>query len=192
MATLTDLKLILYRIHNHLLAHPAFMRGTGTPVDDPAHAREIEELDRLSWQLGLVMRDLKSKANLLRVREQNLWNTSRQDRYRAAASVHDQQSDMEELLKFANSLQALLEDLIESNGKIGEGELSQGIGEFIEKMRRAMHTHGESGQVADGPAYIPAAKSQLGGSVEAITIFVFVALRVLVHIRKGGERNKKT
>jgi hypothetical protein len=99
---------------------------------------------------------------------------------------------LEDLLKFANSLQALLEDLIESNGKIGEGELSQGIGEFIEKMRRAMHTHGESGQVADGPAYIPAAKSQLGGSVEAITIFVFVALRVLVHIRKGGERNKKT
>jgi hypothetical protein len=186
--TLTDLKLILYRINDHLLAHPVFVRGRGTPVDDPAHTREIDELDRLSIQLGLVVRELRSKANLLRVREQNLWKNPREGRYGAAASVHDQQAELEKVLEFANDLQAVLEDLIERSSSIGEGEMSQGIGEFIEKMRHLMHTHGEIGQLTDGSAYIPAGKSQVGGSVEAVTLFVFVALRVLVHLRKRGAQ----
>ena len=73
MATLSDLKLLLYRIKTNLIAHPVFIRGTGSTVDDPAHDRETKELDTLSLQLSLILRELKSQANLLTVREQNLW-----------------------------------------------------------------------------------------------------------------------
>ena len=43
MATLSDLKLLLYRIRGHLIESPVFSLGTGVPVDDPAHARERDE-----------------------------------------------------------------------------------------------------------------------------------------------------
>ena len=193
MATLTDLKLILLRIRSHLLANPVSTRGTGTPVDDPAHPRELEELDLLRQQLELVVRDLNSEANLLGVREQSLKKMSRKmspdDRYRATASVHGRQSELEELLRLANDLKALLEDLLMKSGLIGEGEIAQGIGEFVEKMHQTMQSHGEIEQLTNGPALFPAAKSQFGGSLEAVTIFVFAALRVLVYLRKRGERS---
>ena len=193
MATLTDLKLILLRIRSHLLANPVSTRGTGTPVDDPAYPRELEELDLLRQQLELVVRDLNSEANLLGVREQSLKKMSRKmspdDRYRATASVHGRQSELEELLRLANDLKALLEDLLMKSGLIGEGEIAQGIGEFVEKMHQTMQSHGEIEQLTNGPALFPAAKSQFGGSLEAVTIFVFAALRVLVYLRKRGERS---
>ena len=189
MATLSDLKLLLYRLRGHLIEHPVFSRGTGVPVDDPTYAREIAELDQLSLQLSLILRELKNKSHLLGVQEQNLWNVPRSDRYRAAASVQSQQAELYEVLKLAKELQALLEDLIKRSGLIGEGELSQGIGEFIEKMYHQAHAHGETQSMPDGLAYVPASKSELGGSVEAVTIFVFVALRALLYMRKHDKQD---
>jgi len=188
MATLSDLKLLLYHIKGHLIEHPVFSRGSGVPVDDPAHARETAELEQLSLQLTLILRELRNKSNLLSVREQNLWNVPRADRYRAAASVQSQQAELYDVLKSARELQALLEDLMKRSGLIGEGELSQGIGDFIEKMYHQAHAHGETQNMPDSLAYVPASKSELGGSVEAVTIFVFVALRALLHLRKRGGR----
>jgi hypothetical protein len=191
MATLTDLKLILLRIRSRLLTNPVAMRGTGTPVDDPAHPRDLEELDRLSRQLELVMRDLKSETSLLQVRAQSLRKMSRkmspEDRYRATASVHGRQSESQDLLNLANDIKALLEDLLKKGGLIGEGEISQGIGDFVEKMHQAMQSHGEIEHVTHGPALIPG-ESHLEGSLEGVTIFVFAALRVLVYLRKRRER----
>lgn len=188
MATLSNLKLLLYRIRGHLIEHPMFSRGSGTPVDDPSHARELTELDQLSLQLSLILRELKNKSNLLGVREQNLWKVPRTDRFRAAASVQSQQAELYDVLKLARELQALLEDLMNRSGLIGEGELSQGIGEFIEKIYHQAHTHGETQNMPDGLAYVPAGKSEVGGSVEGVTIFVFVALRAWLYLRKRGRR----
>jgi hypothetical protein len=187
-ATLSDLKLLPYRIRGHLIEHPVFSRGTGVPVDDPAHAREIAELEQLSLQLSLILRELKNKSNLLGVQKQNLWNVPRTDRYRAAFSVQSQQAELHEVLKLAKELQALLEDLMKRSGLIGEGELAQGIGDFIEKMYHQAHAHGETQNMPDGLAYVPASKSELAGSVEAVTIFVFIALRALLYMTKRGKQ----
>lgn len=71
MATLSDLKLLLYRIRGHLIEDPAFISGTGVSVDDPAYARERDVLDRLSLQLSVILRELKNRSNLLGVQEQS-------------------------------------------------------------------------------------------------------------------------
>src|SRR5664279_4004740 len=171
MASLSDLQLLLYRIKTHLVDHPVFVRGTGSPVDDPAHDRETKQLDVLSLQLSLIVRDLKSKANLLGLREQSLRVTNRGERYNEAASIRGQQADLNEVLKLAFEIQGLLEDLIRRNASLGEGELSQGLGEFIEKMYHLAHQHGETQQMPDGLSYLPAGRTQAGGSVESVTIF---------------------
>lgn len=188
MATTSDLKLLLYRILDHLRNHPAFAREHGIPVDDPAYFREIEELDRMSLQLSLILRDLKSKSHLLQLHAQSLWKVPRAERYASAASVASQQAELQEVMKLAHQVQELLEDLIRRSGLIGEGELAQGIAELIEKFYHQAHTHGEAQHMPDGLAYVPASTSLQGGSVEGLTIFVFVALRAFQYLKKRRKR----
>jgi hypothetical protein len=186
MPKISDLKLLLYRVNARLTEHPVFTRGTGVPVDDPAHDRENAELGRLSLQLSLIARELNSKSNLLSIREKTTRSMSQSDRYRATASIRDQQAEISEVLALAKELQARLEGMIRKSCSIGDGELAQGIGDFIEKMYHQCHTHGETQNMPDGLAYLPAGKEDFGGSVEGVTIAVFVALRVLLHLRKRG------
>jgi hypothetical protein len=184
--------MLLYRIKGKLFAHPVFARGTGIPIDDPARVGELEELDRLSFQLSLILRELKNKSHLLDVREQNLWNVAQKDRYRTAASVHTQQSNVADVLKLAAEIQTMLEDLMRKSGMIGEGELSQGIGEFIERMYHLAHAHGEVQNMPDGLAYTSPAKGEFGGTVEGVTILVFVALRAFIYVAKRKSKTKST
>jgi hypothetical protein len=190
MATHSELRMLLYRIREQLVAHPVFSRGSGVPVDDPAKFRELGELDRLSLQLSLIFRELKNKSNLLNVREQNLWNLPHKDRYRAAASVHSQQAEVADILELAREIQRLLEELLRKSGLIGEGELSQGIGEFIEKLYHQAHAHGEVQNMPDGLSYRSPGKGEFGGTVEGVTILVFVALRAFVYAAKRAGRNR--
>jgi hypothetical protein len=185
MARLSDLRMILYRVKGQLTEHPRFIRGTGVPVEDPAYTREGEELERLSLQLSLVLRELKNKSNLLDVRWRNLSGLALDDRYRTAASIKGQQAEILDVLKLAKEVRAQIEDLMIRSGSIGEGELAQGIREFIENLYHQSHTHGESLNMPDGLAYIPAPKDGFGGSFEGVTIAVFVGLRALLYMRKS-------
>jgi hypothetical protein len=128
---------------------------------------------------------LTNRSNLLGVQAQNLWNVPRQDRYRAESSVKGQQAEVYQVLKLARELQALLEDLMKRSGLIGEGEVAQGIGEFIEKIYHLAHAHGETQGMPDGLSYMPASKAELGDSVEGVTILVFVALRAFLYMRRS-------
>jgi len=188
MAGISELRMLLCRIREHLIAHPVFTRGTGLPVEDPSRDRELEELDRLSLQLSLVWRELKNRSNLLAVREQNLWNVARKDRFRAAASIRSHQAEVADLLTLARQVQSLLEDLLRKSGLISEGELAKGIGEFIEKLYHAAHAHGEVQNMPYGLAYTSPAQGELGGTVEGVTILVFVALRALVYAAKRAGK----
>lgn len=188
MATLSDLKLLLFRIRGHLIEHPVFSRGSGTPVDDPAHARELAELDQLSLQLSIIVRELKSKANLLSLHEQNLWSLPRGERYRAANSIHSRQFEVEQVRKLANELQTLLEDLIERSGLLSEGELAEGISHLMKQLYHGAVTRGETQGIPDGLSYVPASQSHLGSTLEGLTLFVFVALCALRYLRKRRKQ----
>ncbi|HEU5339646.1 hypothetical protein [Edaphobacter sp.] len=184
MATLPELKMLLYRIQGELMKQPVFVRGKGVPVDDPSHSREMEELERLSLRLSLVLRELKSSANLLAAQRQGLWNVPRPERFGAAAAIRSRQMETDEVLRLAREIQELLEELIRRNGQIEEGELAKGIGELIEKLYHQAHVHGETQQIPDGLAYMPAARGEYAGSVEGVTLFVFVALRAWLRLMK--------
>ena len=186
MAALTELRMVLYRIRQQLVAHPVFTRGTGVPLDDPAHDRELEELDRLSLQLSLLLRELKNASNLLDARRQGLGNVPREDRYRAAASLQSKQADVSALFSLAREIQGWLEDLLRKSGLLGEGEMAQGIGELIEKLYHQAHTHGEVHNMPDGLSYTSPTKGEFGGSLEGVTILVFVALRAFLYAAKRG------
>jgi len=184
MATLPELKLLLYRIQGELLKQPVFVRGSGVPIDDPSHDREIEELERLSLRLSLILRELKSKASLLGAQQKGLWNVPHQERYRAAASIRSQQTETDDVVRLAREIQELLEELIRRNGSVSEGEVAKGIGELIEKLYHQAHTQGETQQMPDGLAYMPASKGEYAGSVEGVALFVFVGLRAWLSLMK--------
>jgi len=165
---------------------------TGVPIDDPAFSSELDDLNRMSLQLSLVFRELKSKSNLLSVQEQNLWNISPKDRYSAAASVRSKQADVNDVLKLAREIQELLEDLFRRSGLISEGELSKGIGEFIEQLYHQAHAHGEAQNMPDGLSYRSPSSGEFGGTIEGVTIFAFVALRAFVYWAKRNGKNQST
>ena len=188
MATLPELKLLLYRIQGELVEQPVFVRGSGVPIDDPSHDREIAELDRLSLRLSLILRELKNKTNLLGAQQKGLRKVPHADRYRAAASIRSQQTEVDDVQRIAREIQELLEDLIRRNGSISEGEIAKGMGELIEKLYHQAHTHGETQQMPDGLSYMPATKGEYAGSVEGVTLFVFVALRAWISLMKRRKK----
>lgn len=157
-------------------------------MDDPAYARESVELDRLSLQLSLIVRDLKSKANSLNLQEQKLWSIPRADRFKAAASVHGQQLEVEQVRKQAIELQALLEKLIERSGLLHDGELADGFAKAIEQFAHQAHISGEAQGIPDQLSYVPASKTELNGSLEGITIMVFAALSALRYLKKRNQK----
>jgi len=183
MASLSEIRFLLFRIRDKLTSHPAFLRRGGT-VEDPGHVRENEELEELSLQLSLILRNLKSRSNLLSLREQNLWSIKPNERYRAAASIASQQNETFAILKLANEIRELLEDMIGRNSSIDRAQLLHGFAEFVEKLYHQAYTNGETQNMPDGLSYISASKADFGGSVESVMVAVFVGLRALLHLRK--------
>jgi hypothetical protein len=191
MASVSELRMVLFRIRAKLVEHPVFTRQRGVPIDDSALDRELAELDRLGLQLSLVLRELGNRSNSLAVRERTLWNFAPQDRFRASASVRSQQAGVNELLALTGEIQTLLEDLIRKSGLLGEGEVAQGIGELIEKLYHQVYEHGEVNGMPDRLSYVSPKPNEFAGSIEGVTILVFAALRAFVYLakRKSGSRN---
>ena len=184
MPTLPELKMLLYRIQEELPKQHAFLHGKGVPVDDPSYNRNIEELERLSLRLSLILRELNNKSNLLLAQKQGLHKIPQPQRFGAAASLRSREIETNEVLRLAQDIQKLLEDLISRNGQIEEGEVAERIGDLIEKLYHQAHLQGETQHIPDGLAYMPAAKTNYAGSVEAVSLLVFIALRAYIHLAK--------
>ena len=162
------------------------------PVDDPGYATEMQALDRLGHRLELLMRELNSKQHQLDARERNLWNIPRDQRYGPAASVAQQQAEVNELIRAASELRKLLEDLIQRSGLISQGDVVSGIGELIKRVYEQAHEHHEG--IPSSPSYIPTSPGQFQASPDAALITVFVAMRALQLLwkKKKGESSAGT
>jgi hypothetical protein len=190
MAGLSQLRLVLYRIRAKLIEHPVFTRGRGVPIDDSAHSKELEELDDLSSQLRLVLRELHNRSNLLNARRQGLWNIDPQDRFRARDSIRSQADQLDDVLALAHDVQELLEDLLRKSGLVSEGEIAKGIGELIEKLYHEAHEHGEVNGAPDGLSYTSPSPNHFAGSVEGVGLLIFVALRAFIYASKQKKSRK--
>ena len=185
MSTLNTITAQLLKIRQTLVGHPVFARGSGAVVDDPAYAREAEELDRMSGSLDLLIRNLRNHEHSLSARERNLWNTPRDRRYAAASSIGQGQADVQRLMQTANELRVLLDDLLRRNGTMSEGDIADKIGEFIKQWHERAHASQHSTQVGHNPgapSYLP--PGQFQASPEAATIAVYAALRALAYFMK--------
>jgi hypothetical protein len=194
-STLGELKMALVHIKGKLFQHPVFTRRAGLPIDDSGRTRELEELDALNFQLSIVIRELRNKSNSLTGRQASLWGMRPEDRYRAAASIRGQQAEVQEVLRLAAEIQQMLEDLIRNSGLIPEGDVAEGLAKFIEQMYHQAHTHGEVHNVPDRLSYVPApAHGEFGGSIEGVTILVFMALHAytyaLKHLKRPGQGSR--
>jgi hypothetical protein len=188
MSTLNDLTNQLTRIQQRIVAHPVFGRGTGLPVDNPGYVREADELERMSAELDIVIRNTSSHLHLLSANQQGLWNVPRERRYSAAASIHQQQLDADRLMRTANDVRKLLNDLMRRSGRVSDGDIADKVGEFIKHWHET-HSHqtGHSEPVPHAPAYLPPGHFQ--ASPEAATIAVYAALRALAYfLRKRKDR----
>lgn len=186
MASTEALRVLLFRINNQILQHPTFTRDGGVPVDDPAYYRESQELERASLQLGLILRELKQKANLLNIRTQGARFAPLDQRFRVS-SMKGQHDELRSLNEMARNLQKTLEDLIRKNGNLGEGETAEKLAEFIEKIFKQAETHSETHDVSHGLEYTNYHAPHVGG-LEGIVIPIFILLRVLNYLRRNRKK----
>ena len=183
MNHLASIRAQLEILRQRLMRHPVFVRGTGSPVDDPAHNEETHLLDSVRQSLGILIRDLNNHKHLLSAQEQAVWRTPRDSRFSRTSSIGDQQRNLDELLRIAADVQRLLEDLIRKSGLLSTGEVACGIGETISRLFAQSHNH-DVLIPAGRPAYKPLAPGQFNASPEAATIAVFVALQAYTSLRR--------
>jgi len=180
MDKVADIRSLLLHLRLKLVEHSA---DRGLTVDDAEFPRKIEELNRMNQTLGLSARDLKSAQHAAAAREQGLRNIPRDKRYAPAASVADQQREINELIREATEIQRLVEKLL---GRICTGNEMEGVHTVAELIGQATeHETGTAEQVIpDKPAYVPHSQAHLPASPETAVIMAYVAIRGLVLISK--------
>jgi len=180
MSKLADIRRLLSHLRLKLIEHSG---DRGLTIDDPEFPRKIEELNRMNQTLGLSVRDLKSAQHAAALREQNLRNIPRDKRYGPAASVADQQREINELMREAAEIQGLVEKLL---GRICIGNEMEGLHTVAELIGQATeHESGTAEQaLPSNPAYVPASQAHFHASPETAVIMAYVAIRGLVLISK--------
>lgn len=180
MSKLADIGRLLSHLRLKLIEH---LGDGGLTVDDPEFPRKIEALNRMNQSLGISVRDLATAQHAMAARERGLWNTPRDRRYGAAASVKDQQRQIGELLRDAAEIQAMVEKLL---GGICRGNEMEGVHNVAELIGKV--TQQESGTteqpVPGHPSYIPAGQATSHANPETALIMAYVAIRGLVLISK--------
>ncbi len=165
MVTQSSLKLLLYRIKDQLFE---------VLTEDREHA--LIKLDNLSRELNSILRELKSQRDMKGVH--------------GAASVRGRPAEGFEVYRLAKEIQAQLEDLLTRKSQMNEFELSKEIGEKVEELYSQFLAGHEIHGAPDHAAYIPAGKSDYGGTMEGCAIAVFVVLRAWFQKLKRGESKK--
>lgn len=192
MSSLNQLRMVLWSIRNQLTEHPIFSRRAGLPVDDSARNTELTELDEQRNRLGLVLRELNNRSNLLSARTQNLWNIAPQDRFRARSSIRSQTDEVNDVLALAREVQSMLDDMLTNSGLITLGDAAKGLGESVTEIYHHAHEAGELLDSQPGLFITKPQPNQFAGSVEGVTITIYVTLQVITYLAKRvRERGSK-
>ena len=186
--TVSEAKVLLHQILDQLIRHEQFTRPSGTSVEDPAHFRELEELEKLRLRLSLIVRELQSRSNSLTARQNNIRKVPHESRFTEAASIRGQQFEISEVLKLAAQIQELLEDMLRKSGLMSTGELAENVGKFIEKAYKELRSHGE---VADVPGQLEYRTITKEMGVDWATAAVFMGLSVYIRWKRRRETKQK-
>ena len=186
MTTTIQIAMLLTRIKARLIESPIFLRQSGTPADDPAHFRELAELESISRQLEIIVRDVRTQQHLLDVRQKALWNIPRDKRFPAAASIGQQQAEVAALMRDARKIEELIKTLMQNSGLLGPAETMQGASELLGKLYEQWHHSGHA-DAPGAPAYVPM-PGQFQGSPEAAILLAFVGVRALLYVLRRKKK----
>lgn len=159
MATTSALRIRLVQIRQELAVSPVMMFGRSN--DDSEQEKQAARLDKLSDNLRVIIRDLKSSANLIQLQQQALWqNVPKQNRWSASASLKQQSEDIGGVLREAEGLLKVVFDLLRKNGLGNPMQVAHDLSDLMENFEKVFgHEAGvqiaEIQQISKGPSYVP-------------------------------------
>ena len=157
MASISVLKIRLMQIRQELAVSPVMMFGRSTQESE--EKKQSARLEALSEQIRLIIRDLKSSANLIQLQQQTLrQNVPRDSRFPAAMSLKQKGEDVGAAQKEAADLMNVVMELLKKNGLGNPMQVAKDLSELLEKFEKSFgHEAGvkiaEIQQITKGPAY---------------------------------------
>jgi hypothetical protein len=184
MADLSAIRGQLARLRQEILTCSVFMAGR--PNDATKAAEEASRLERIATNLQIILRDLQSGENLLRVRESQLHQVPQQQRYSAQQSLNQMAENVRALSSDAKILAELVRDLLDRNGLLNPMQKAKDFLDLagdLDKIcgHEAQHLLSQvrySKQPSLGPASVGGSPLSLSG-VMGLFAFMYVAVKVL-------------
>lgn len=186
MATLAALTAHLESINQRL---------TKFLVPGPLERERIEEraaqLERISEELRLVLRDLKSSESRIQVQRSALRTAvPREKRWSAAQSLAQREDNIRSVRDEAERLADRVRKLLEQNGFISPMDAAKKITELMEQIEKLTGHIGSAQPIAlqraaSGPAYLPASGTPAGTVTELhsfvpLVTFAYLGVRLVV------------
>jgi hypothetical protein len=177
MATIDDLRQTLDEIRQQLLERPAFFKGSGAPVDDPAYDKEIAIFESLQAKLSLTIKELQLAA--------------RNARGKGGRAKTRSRKQTDDLLAEAQRLQASLKRVMQANDSLNPIEGAANLWNNQHEYHEAnLATHTEVPANSYYSDVHHAAHKDFAGTLESTALFVFTALQAYVLWMK--RRKKKS
>ena len=165
----------------------------GAPEEESERNRRLDELNAVSDSLRIMVRDIQNEQRLLEARRSGLVNMPRDNRWSAAQSIQQRQSDLSSLRKEAEDLAVVVRTLLEKNGFLSPIQAGMKLNELFENFMQAaenIHATSELG-VANGPVIMQAHESGSVSSVVPVIVFVYLGIRKLKEKWAGSRSDKR-
>ena len=141
----------------------------------------------LAESLRLIVRDLNSSESALRVRESQLSNVPKEQRWSAEQSLRQLAENVREVNQEAQALADLIRELLDRNGLLNTMQKAQGIIDLAKDLERTA-AHEVQAQIAQtlqaathatiGPASQGVAPLSVSG-IAAVVAFAYVAVKAI-------------
>jgi len=192
MATITVIKMRLAQIRQELAVFPVALFGRSN--NDAEVERQAARLDQLSGDIRGIIRDLKTRANLVGMQQQGLWSIpNREKRWQAASGLKQQGEDIGAAQKEAADLLDVVLNLLKKNGMENPMQAAKDLGDLLENFEKAFG-HEAGVTIAEiqhltGPAYVqgPAAEHLALEPHQFVPMLalIYLGLKWLVKKRRG-------
>jgi chemotaxis regulatin CheY-phosphate phosphatase CheZ len=139
MAGLSAMRKQLAAIRSTLPQMTAFTKGR--PDSDDDAKKQAAQLDQISQQLQLILRDLKSSDHLTRLLRDNLKRMPVDQRFSTAQSVEQKARDVAEATSEAQQLADLVKDLLTRNGMLSPIQAAKKTMDLIEDLEKHLPSH---------------------------------------------------
>lgn len=116
MSNIMTLKAQIARIRSRISAVPTF--ATGRPADDLEAERCERALQQIGDEIGLVLRELKQKANIANMIANSISGLPADAKFRAQQSAKDRNKEVDEVFEECKQLQKDIEKLITTNSQM--------------------------------------------------------------------------